>query len=774
MFSNFFLFKDFSHIFEKKFFMLKTILLVSILIFKSILMLQGQTACDNIDFEIGNFNNWQGLTGFAGGGINSPGIINGRHTVMSTLDFDYYSNGQITRLNPFGGNYSVRLGNDDVNGEAEKLKRTFLVTEETNSIIYFYAVVFEDPDHDVADQPRFKIQVFDQNGNVINDPCFNYSVTASSNIPGFFQSDVDEGVYFKPWTPVALNLSNYINQNVTIEFVTEDCGLGGHFGYAYFDALCSKLEIYRSQCDNDTVTLWLPQGYNSYAWNTGQTTQSIQVANPVIGTQYSVVAITESGCQNTFNYVYDNTLLSPPLGNIQAGYCNNYNSAVITAPFGFENYTWSNGTNGMSTNFSDFNNGDTVYVELSGGVYCDTTLTFILNNTSIVSNDTIFISQTYCPNLSDSVTVKAPTGNFLNYVWADGSTGNQILLQNVVNNQSITVLCFAGVGCPTLYSIQLIAEEINQNINISFDVCDMSLPFNLNANEGFVGYLWDNGSTLFSTNVIPQNSANICVSMTQPNGCNIFKCFNFVNIPPLPNSNDTIQFCAESPNLLLTGITGNYSYLWNSGSTLPNLTIPNPQDNDNFSVKMSYDYNCYFFKYIQLETYKLSDDDIITITPYCETTKIVFLKAPDGFSNYIWNNNETGQYNVSYPATFGATFSVVFTSVNNCEFSQNIVLDYNNLPIEFNKEIVSNALSPNNDGLNDELKILITDYDYFELTVFNRWGDEVFRTLDANVSWNGKSKENKLCTPGTYYYILKLKGCDKPEIVEFTGTINLF
>jgi gliding motility-associated-like protein len=52
---------------------------------------------------------------------------------------------------------------------------------------------------------------------------------------------------------------------------------------------------------------------------------------------------------------------------------------------------------------------------------------------------------------------------------------------------------------------------------------------------------------------------------------------------------------------------------------------------------------------------------------------------------------------------------------------------------------VPTAFTPNNDGLNDILKAIpvgIKEFRYF--VVYNRWGQRVFYTNDANKGWDGK------------------------------------
>jgi hypothetical protein len=72
----------------------------------------------NMDFELGNFNNWQCYTGTTSSNgnnniitLNASTPSTGRHTIMSSkTDRDLY--GDFPVLCPFGGNYSVKLGNE--------------------------------------------------------------------------------------------------------------------------------------------------------------------------------------------------------------------------------------------------------------------------------------------------------------------------------------------------------------------------------------------------------------------------------------------------------------------------------------------------------------------------------------------------------------------------------------------------------------------------------------------------------------------------------------
>lgn len=83
---------------------------------------------------------------------------------------------------------------------------------------------------------------------------------------------------------------------------------------------------------------------------------------------------------------------------------------------------------------------------------------------------------------------------------------------------------------------------------------------------------------------------------------------------------------------------------------------------------------------------------------------------------------------------------------------------------------IPNAFTPNNDGLNDLWNIPALDaYPDFELFVFNRYGEVVFRNSRNNKGWDGMYKSEPLPT-GAYVYFIKLNTSNQ----QLKGTVMLF
>jgi hypothetical protein len=58
------------------------------------------------------------------------------------------------------------------------------------------------------------------------------------------------------------------------------------------------------------------------------------------------------------------------------------------------------------------------------------------------------------------------------------------------------------------------------------------------------------------------------------------------------------------------------------------------------------------------------------------------------------------------------------------------------------------------------------------MKIYNRWGIEVFSTIDKTVMWDGKDKAGNLVTPGAYVYIVNGNGPKKKNLL-IKGTVTI-
>ncbi len=288
----------------------------------------------NIDFENGTFDGWTCYSGHVGH-MNSQnqihlnrsnGPVPGQHTM--------YGRGAETVMDPYGdfpvncpngSGYSVKLGNNMGGTQAEGLSYEFTIPSHQNvySLVYHYAVVFEEPNHEAYEQPRLQIEITNVTDNqTIHCSSFTF-IPYGTILPGFYQSRrfaSSAPVWCKDWSAVSVNLNGLAGKTIRLFFKTADCTFRRHFGYAYIDvnSECSSEFTGAAFCRDDTaVNLTAPFGYQQYTWYNQDFSQQLGGAqsisfNPVPdpGSVYPVKVVPYDGygCVDTFYARLSDTL----------------------------------------------------------------------------------------------------------------------------------------------------------------------------------------------------------------------------------------------------------------------------------------------------------------------------------------------------------------------------------------------------------------------------------------------------------------------------------
>ena len=393
------------------------------------------TPCpDNLDFEFGNFTNWQCYLGQVDsvGNTNvitvnpSPPTPN-RHTLYQRVlpsAIDPY--GLFPTNPPDGSSFAVRLGNTNIGAQAERISYTIHVpvNDSNFSIKYDYAVVFEDPGHTSWTQPRFNAKLLDSATNTYID-CASFEYISTSGLPGFAVSPVDSGVIYKPWSSVFYNLRGHGGKTLYLEFTTADCVRRGHWGYAYVDVenICGDAVEINYDCTFPNITtLTGPPGFQFYNWwnqtyttllGTGQ--QITLNPGPSINTiiWLEVVPFNNFGCTDT--------LLVKITGDFTADF-DAGDTTVVCAPKTFTFYNRNLPSTSTLWNFGDgtTGTGDTVsHTYALPGSYIVTLNVTVVGGCNGTAKHTINILQ--------------PTGSF-NFVGVNSCNARQVRFDATVNN----------------------------------------------------------------------------------------------------------------------------------------------------------------------------------------------------------------------------------------------------------------------------------------------------------------------------------------------------
>jgi len=307
-----------------------------ILIFSSFLLIEGNSQCQNMGFQSGDFSNWDVSAQnhpentcndphfWVGNGVVYPND-NTRTTVHVDANpvFDVMTCNTLERTPP-GRTTAAQIGNVAVGGKVDSVSYTVTVTPQNNFLIYEYSCVLEEPSppnsgfppHAQEVRPTFLIDITDANGDLIGPAACSQIVEWANDADiGLRRCNVvspNNGnqtfVYYRPWTTIGVDLRPFQNlappnNQVTISFKSMDCGLCRHFGYGYIHAQCDSLGIEVEYCESDNfATLTAPPGF-AYNWQNGQTTREIVLSNPNQGDTVWVDLITIGGCSSRLTTV---------------------------------------------------------------------------------------------------------------------------------------------------------------------------------------------------------------------------------------------------------------------------------------------------------------------------------------------------------------------------------------------------------------------------------------------------------------------------------------
>ncbi len=144
----------------------------------------------------------------------------------------------------------------------------------------------------------------------------------------------------------------------------------------------------------------------------------------------------------------------------------------------------------------------------------------------------------------------------------------------------------------------------------------------------------------------------------------------------------------------------------------------------------------------------------------------IVIKTAEGYDHYLWNGNNTNNNSlaVKEPGTY------IVSTDNACGADADTVLIFKQCAFEV---FMPTAFTPNGDGLNDVFRVPPLNYNLLKsLVIYNRWGQQIFSTSDANAGWNGMYKS--LPAPnGTYIYVLVMQSLDKFQTFSKKGFFTL-
>lgn len=410
-----------------------------------------------------------------------------------------------------------------------------------------------------------------------------------------------------------------------------------------------------SFCAGGNTTLNAGGGYTGYLWNTGATTQNINITT---GGNYTVTVTNANSCTALANVLV--TVNALPIPNITGtfAFCQGSNT-TINAGAGYSSYLWSNGAITQNITVS---NGNTYTVTVTNAAGCTNT-----------DSQIITVNPNPAPSITGITSICQGTNTILNagagyssYQWSTGGSGANL---TVNTSGTYTVTVTDANSCTGTTSANVTVNALPAPaISGTLAFCS-GANSNLNAGPGFSSYLWSNGATTQIINVT--TGGNYVVTVTNGNGCSAStNAVVVVNTLPVPNITGPIVFCQGSTTTLNAGSYA--GYLWSNGATTPTITVSNA---NTFTVTVTNVNGCTGTD-VQAVTVNPNPVPVMAGGTVCQgqTTQ---LSPGLGYSSYLWSNGSTA---AAINAGTAGAYTVTITDAFGCQGSTSANLVVNPIP----------------------------------------------------------------------------------------------
>lgn len=516
-----------------------------------------QVCPPNIDFETGTFDGWQCYTGRAEV-VNASNVIDlTRSTGPVANRHTMYTANTGNNVDPYGGfpvncpngsGHSIRLGNNQAGTEAEGISYEFTIPPDQDiySLIYHYAVVFQDPNHEAYQQPRLVIEITNVTDNKLIE-CSSFTfIPYGTLLPGFFESPNPAGgtpVWWKDWSAVSINLDGNAGKKIRLFFKTADCTFRRHFGYAYIDvnSECSSEFVGSTYCDDDSaVNLTAPFGYQGYKWFDSTFTKVLGTQQtisfkppPPPGTSFAVSVIPYDGygCVDTLYARLENSLTVKSYAGKDTLSCNLSAVAIGGNARPGLVYTWRPATGLSNPNVANplaAPAATTSYVLTTnhdgGGCVNEDTVVVV---TSVIDSSLLLTgSAMYCSDSGDSAVLRVPPTTSIQWYSDDGplNAANQTSYR-VRQSGSYYAMLMNNDGCIISTKRQeIVIDDPVPGIRYPDEYAAVDLPLDLKARQLGDVVFWIPGTFLstqdsYTPVFIGQDEQLYTVHITTNSGC---------------------------------------------------------------------------------------------------------------------------------------------------------------------------------------------------------------------------------------------------------------
>lgn len=563
-------------------------------------------------------------------------------------------------------------------------------------------------------------------------------------------------------------------------------------------------------CLGDSSTLSASGGV-TYLWNPGNSTDSIIDVKPLSTTTYTVTVTNAGGCSDSSTI----TVNVNPLPQAQftlSPVCNNTPMVFTDASIGnITNWNWERGdgtTSNLQNSSYNYATCDTFNVRLvvTSNYGCMDTLTKTAKVYCLPNADFSFaeVCSNQVMNFDELSSAVDDTLSGWSWNFGDGSALSTI--QNTDHTYSnagpynVTLIVTSTNGCKDT-SVKSLNIHPFPDVKFSTsNVCDGSIvPFTdlstLPAPDMLQSWAWDfgDGSPVFNnqttSHAYPAKGSYTAKLVVVSN----FGCADSITKMVVINPNPVVNFAAPDTtgcDPLCVSFQGNLSsvspgsitqWAWDVGD---GSAISTSQNFDHCYVNSSVGSAAYYSVTLTVTSDSgcFSTDtknSYISVYPNpsagfsVQPSRTTILEPvievndqSSGVDFWSWNFGDLEVSSVSDPVshTYADTGTFLITLITSNQYGCEDTAAHT---VVIEPEFVfyiPNAFSPNNDKNNKTFSgkgLYIKEY---EMSIFDRWGNLIYKTIDLDLPWDGRLKNsNEIAEGDVYIYSIKIIDIKKDE-----------
>ena len=382
----------------------------------------------------------------------------------------------------------------------------------------------------------------------------------------------------------------------------------------------------------------------------------------------------------------------------------------------------------------------------------------------------IKIDYVGCNGNEVSAIPRAGTAPYI-YTWFPGNETSQSLSGLSKGSYTLTVADSLGTHVSKTFTI---TPHLPKNIIINQSKkCEKGdATINIIGNTSPYSYLWQPGGET-NQSVSNLSAGTYTVIIKDKIDC-VDTLMVIVHSLPTILSAPDITLC-EGDSAILTA-SGAANFMWKPGAALNSSTGASVRVSaitlrgvQRYTLTGTDSNGCKDSTYVKVT---VTPPPIVEISPDLSINigASAILTSSAG-NSFLWSPSTgivcTSCQNTAVTPKITGKYYLTVTDKNGCETIDSVSI-YVSAPCGVT--FVPGAFSPNNDEKNDTLLVRNPCLTDFTFSVFNRWGEEVFKSTNINKGWDGTYNGKEL-NPDIFVWYLS--GLDNLKPVSIKGTVSL-